>query len=142
MKLIFSALLTLLYLSAPGSVIRIANGQGQKTNVRILGGGDDGQCPSTEEKDRARNEIHQIISSVIATTAPTTTELSTTTSAATTTSATTTPTMTTMSTTAGICECYSCNGTPGWRRVAFIDMTDTSYDRPTGLSLTSLSKRT
>ena len=36
----------------------------------------------------------------------------------------------------------SCNGTPGWRRVAFIDMTNTSYHCPTGLSLTSHSKRT
>ncbi len=35
-----------------------------------------------------------------------------------------------------------CNGTPGWRRVAFINMTDTSYDCPTGLNLTSYSKRT
>ena len=35
-----------------------------------------------------------------------------------------------------------CNGTPGWRRVAFINMTDTSYNCPTGLNLTSYSKRT
>ena len=37
---------------------------------------------------------------------------------------------------------YTCNGTPGWRRVAFINMTDTSYNCPTGLNLTSYSKRT
>ena len=37
---------------------------------------------------------------------------------------------------------YTCNGTPGWRRIAFINMTDTSYDCPTGLNLTSYSKRT
>ena len=36
----------------------------------------------------------------------------------------------------------TCNGTPGWRRVAFINMTDTSYNYPTGLNLTSYSKRT
>ena len=36
----------------------------------------------------------------------------------------------------------TCNGTPGWRRVAFINMTDTSYKCPTGLNLTSYSKRT
>ena len=36
----------------------------------------------------------------------------------------------------------TCNGTPGWRRVAFINMTDTSYSCPTGLNLTSYSKRT
>ena len=35
-----------------------------------------------------------------------------------------------------------CNGTPGWRRIAFINMTDTSYNCPTGLNLTSYSKRT
>ena len=37
---------------------------------------------------------------------------------------------------------YTCNGTPGWRRVTFIDMTDTSYNCPPGLNLTSYSKRT
>ena len=37
---------------------------------------------------------------------------------------------------------HTCNGTPGWRRVVFINMTDTSYNCPTGLSLTSYSKRT
>ena len=37
---------------------------------------------------------------------------------------------------------HTCNGSPGWRRVAFINMTDTSYNCPTGLSLTSYSKRT
>ena len=34
-----------------------------------------------------------------------------------------------------------CRG-PEWKRVAFIDMTDISYDCPTGLNLTSHSKRT
>ena len=33
-------------------------------------------------------------------------------------------------------------GTPGWRRVVFVNMTDTSYNCPTGLRLTSYSKRT
>ena len=37
---------------------------------------------------------------------------------------------------------YTCNGTPGWRRVAFVNVTDTSYNCPTGLNLTSYSKRT
>ena len=37
----------------------------------------------------------------------------------------------------------TCNGTPGWRRVAFIDMTNASYNCPTGLNLMqSCSKRT
>ena len=37
---------------------------------------------------------------------------------------------------------YTCNGTPGWRQVVFINMTDTSYNCPPGLNLTSYSKRT
>ena len=37
---------------------------------------------------------------------------------------------------------HTCNGTLGWRRVAFINMTDTSYNCPIGLNLTSYSKRT
>ena len=37
---------------------------------------------------------------------------------------------------------HSCNGVPGWRHVAFINMTDTRYNCPTGLTLTSYSKRT
>ena len=79
-----------------------------------------------EEREIARNEVHQVIDSVIATvttliTMPT--------------SVTTTSIMTGTNT-------YACNGTPGWRRVAFINMTDTSYNCPTGLSLTSYSKRT
>ena len=55
-------------------------------------------------KGRQRNEIHQIVASVVASSI--------------------------------------CNGTPGWRRIAFINMTDSSYDCPTGLNLTSYSKRT
>ena len=60
----------------------------------------------------------------------TTTSDSTSTMPSTTTSATTMPTL------------YTCNGTPGWRSVAFINMTDTGYNCPTGLNLTSYSKRT
>ena len=90
----------ILYLS-PGSVI-IVSGQGQMTDIKILQEGDNGQCPSMEERERARSEIHQFTTSVVS----------------------------------------SCNGSPGWRRVAFINMTDTSYNCPTGLSLTSYSKRT
>ena len=97
-------LLYFLCLSAPGSV-SIASGQVQVTDVKVLERGDDWQCPSMEERERARNEIHQTISSVIT-------------------------------------SINICNGTPGWRRVAFINMTDTSYNCPTGLNLTSYSKRT
>ena len=97
-------LLLFLWLSAPGSLINTASGQGQKTNAKVLQRGDDWQCPSVEERERARNEIYQIIDSVIASSV--------------------------------------CSGTPGWRRITFINMTDTSYDCPTGLNLTSYSKRT
>ena len=69
--------------------------------AQILDGGDDGQCPSAEAREKA---IHQIANSAIL--------------------------------------AATCNGTPGWRRVAFINMTDTSCSCPTGLSLTSYSKRT
>ena len=92
----------------PGSVI--INGQGQKTDVQKLERGDDWQCPPMEERERARNRIHQIANSAILAIA-----------------------------TGHI---HTCNGTPGWRRVAFINMTDTSYNCPTGLNLTSYSKRT
>ena len=93
----------------PGSVI-VISGQGQKTDVQVLERGDDWQCPPIEERERARNRIHQIANSVILAIA-----------------------------TGHI---HTCNGTPGWRRVAFINMTDTSYNCPTGLNLTSYSKRT
>ena len=36
----------------------------------------------------------------------------------------------------------TCNGISGWRKIAFINMTNTSYSCPTGLNLTSYSKRT
>ena len=91
-------------LSAPESVIRKASGQIQIDGVKVIDGGDDGQCPSVEKGERARNEIRQSVDSLV---------------------------------TSSIC-----NGTPGWRRVAFINMTDTSYNCPTGLNLTSYSKRT
>ena len=37
---------------------------------------------------------------------------------------------------------YSCGGSPGWRRVAFLNMTDTNQDCPSGWSLTTHSVRT
>lgn len=36
---------------------------------------------------------------------------------------------------------YSCNGSPGWKRVEFINMSDTSYNCPPGIMLTTYSKR-
>ena len=102
--------LVVAYLSlGPESVI-IISGQGQKTDVQVLERGDDWQCPPMEDRERARNEIHQITNSAI------------------------------IAITTG--HIHTCNGTPGWRRVAFINMTDTSYNCPTGLNLTSYSKRT
>ena len=92
----------------PGSVI-IISGQGLTTDTKVLEVCGDGHCASVEDRERARNEIHQIASSAI------------------------------LATTGHI---HTCNGTPGWRRVAFINMTDTSYNCPTGLNLTSYSKRT
>ena len=109
---LYIIVLSVLYLSFT------SNGQGQTADaIRMLQGGEVGQCPSVEERESARNEIRQSISSVIATLGATTT-------------------------TAPMTSTYTCNGTPGWRRVAFINMTDTSYNCPTGLSLTSYSKRT
>ena len=100
-----SSLFSVLILS-PGSVT-IASSQVQMTGVKVLERDDDWQCPSMEERERARNEIHDTVNSVIAVDVTTDT--------------------------------YICNGTPGpgWRRVAFVNMTDTSYNCPTGLSLTS-----
>ena len=112
MILIFYSLLSVLCLSAPWSV-SIASGQVQMTDVKVLERGDDWQCPSMEERERARNEIHQTANSVIAGFAAITTG-----------------------------HVHTCDDTPGWRRVAFINMTDTSYNCPTGLNLTSYSKRT
>ena len=99
-----SLLFSVLWLSAPGSFI-IASGQ--MTTVKVLERGNDWQCPSVEERERARNEINQVVTAVISSQTVKT-----------------------------------CNGTPGWRCIAFINMTDTSYHCPAGLNLTSHSKRT
>ena len=72
------------------------------------------------ERECVRSEIIQTVTSVI----------------------TTMVTQPTDSTTTSMTATYTCNGTPGWRHVAFINMTDISYNCPTGLSLTSYSKRT
>ena len=36
------------------------------TNTRVLRGHDDGQCPLMEERERVRNEIHQLTDLVVA----------------------------------------------------------------------------
>ena len=86
----FVAYLTLVVVClslVPGSVI-VISGQEQKTDVQVLERGDDWQCPPIEERERARNRIHQIVNSTILAIA-----------------------------TGHI---YTCNGTPGWKRVALI----------------------
>ena len=93
-----------------GSIV-IISGQGQTTDVQVLERGDDWQCPPMEERERARNRIHQIANSAILAAIATG-------------------------------HIHTCNGTTRWRRVAFINMTDTSYNCPTGLNFTSYSKRT
>ena len=113
--LIFSVLC----LSSELVVIASSQGQIAIAITELQGGGVIGQCSAAEERERARSELHQLIVSVIANT----------------TSAPTMPTVT-------VTGAPTCNGTPGWRRVAFINMTDTSYNCPTGLNLTSYSKRT
>ena len=74
----------------PGSVI-VISGQEQKTSTKVLEESDDCQCASAEERERARNEIHQIANSAI------------------------------LATTGHIYR-YTCNGTPGWRCVAFMNI--------------------
>jgi hypothetical protein len=104
------------WLTAPGSGSVIeANGQGQTTDVQVVERDNDWQCPSMEKRDKARNIIHQIANSAILLAAKTATG-----------------------------HIHTCNGTPGWRHVVFINMTNTSYNCPTGLNLTSYmySKRT
>ena len=127
MVFIFSWLLSVFLLSALGS-LNLVSGQVQVTGAtRTLQGGSNEKCPSMEERERAKNEIRQVIASVIATKFPTTTVSTT---AIPTTAATTT-----------VFPMTDCSG-PGWRRVVFINMTETSYNCPTGLTLTSYSNRT
>ena len=93
------------------------------------------RCLSTGTREKALNELRQNIKSIISTIDYGSTVSPTTTTMPSTSNAYIIPT--------GISEAvFTCNGTPGWRRIAFINMTDTSYNCPTGLSLTSYSKRT
>ena len=92
--------LLVIYLS-PG-LVTIASGQVQ---MKVLGRDSERQCPTVEERERARSEIYKTTDSIIA-------------------------------------FLNTCDGTPGWRRVVFINMTNTSYNCPAGLNLTSYSKRT
>ena len=76
-----------IYLS---TVANIVNGQDRPMiDIKVLQGGDGGECALIKERERALNEIHQEVYSSLENT-------------------------------------YTCNGTPGWRRVDFINMTDTN----------------
>ena len=92
------------------SSVTIATRGQSRLAIKVLPTSIGGQCPSVEERERVRNEIHQLVNETVY----------------------------------DIAASYShtCNGTPGWKRIAFINMTDTSYSCPTGLKLTSYSKRT
>ena len=83
------------------------SGQEEKVDMKVIQGGG-GQCPSYEERERARNEIHQTVDNVIS------------------------------SYVSDVCG----DSATGWRRVAFINMTDTSHSCTPGLKLTTYSKRT
>ena len=100
---------TIAVLCLMSSIIIATRGQ-QGVEIKVLPTIVEGQCPSVEERERVRNEIHQLVNEAVYDIAA----LST----------------------------HTCNGTPGWKRIAFINMTDTSYSCPTGLNLTSFSKRT
>ena len=102
----FSVIAVLCLLS---SIIIATRGQPRHA-LKVLPTSVGGQCPSVEERERARNEIHQLVNETVYDIA----DLSTHTSC----------------------------GTSGWKRIAFINMTDTSYSCPTGPNLTSYSKRT
>ena len=58
MILIVSSLLSVLWLCASGSV-NVARGQIIDT-MRVLQVGGSGQCLSVEERERVRNDIHQV----------------------------------------------------------------------------------
>ena len=73
--------------------------------INVREKGNDGQCPSVEERERAKNKISRI--AFLVGIAVTNTYTDTYTDAYT--------------------DAYTCNGTPGWRRVAFVNMTETSY---------------
>ena len=100
----FSTIKVLCLLS---SIIIATRGQ-QGLEIKVLPTSVGGQCPSVEERERASNEIHQLVNETVY----------------------------------AASYSHTCNGTPGWKRIAFINMTDTSYSCPPGLNLTSYSKRT
>ena len=102
-----SVFLVLVCCLSLGPATTTVSGQEEKIDMKVIQGEGGRQCPSNEERERAINEIHQTVDSVISSYVP-----------------------------------DICNGTTGWRRVAFINMTDTSHRCPPGLNMTTYSKRT
>ena len=77
--------------------------------------GERGQCPPTEDRERARNEIKRSVSSIISEIAAESDQDET--------------------------AAHPC-GSDGWRLVELLNMTDPSHSCPNGLRLTTYSKRT
>ena len=106
----------------------------EKIDLKVISIDAEHRCLSTGRRENMLNEFRQNIKSIVSTIINYGSTVSPT--MATTPS---TPDVTPM----GISEAvFTCCGTPGWRRLAFINMTNTSYNCPTGLNLTSYSKRT
>ena len=119
--------ISLVITDSSGQIVR----EQHQIGVKVLQGGNE-QCPSMERRERARNEISQSITSILIAEVQPNYESITLlpkTDTSTTALPKTNPT-------------YTCNGMPGWRHVTFINMTNTSYSCPTGLNITSYSKRT
>ena len=117
-------LLVSMYLYFGAAIIR---GQLQLTDIKVLQRGS-GMCSSMEERERAKNDIHQITNSIIG-------QIEDGGKNATIMERNNTYQMNDSTTIANTC------GTLGWRRVTFINMTNTSYTCPAGLQLTSNSTR-
>ena len=122
------------------ALVLVACGQAAMIDLQEIKS-ETGVCLSSVKREKMLSGLRQNISASLisevhggtttrSTEPPTTDQISTTTASA---------TVTTLSPPPAI---YSCNGTTGWRRIAFVNMTDTSYSCPSGLVLTSYSKRT
>ena len=101
----FAKFSTIIVICLLSSIIMATRGQ-QGIEMKVLPTSVGGQCPSVEERERARNEIRQLVNNIAASYS------------------------------------HTCNGTPGWKQIAYINMTDTNYSCPTGLNFTFYSKRT
>ena len=130
-------LVSVLYLYLGAATIR---GQLQLTDIKVLQSGGTRMCSSMEERERAKNDIHQITNSIIGQIEnggknATITETLRNDTHQMNDSTTDDAQQIGNSTISNTC------GTLGWRRVAFINMTNTSYNCPAGLQLTSNSTR-